>query len=62
MSLQDQGFRFILRPVDGRVDGWWTHPLDVKPGGLDCTDMDDEQFAHEVRTLQLWLDARREQA
>lgn len=61
MSLQDQGFRYILRPVDGRIDGSWMHPADIKPEWLDCTDMEDDVFASNVRALQLWLELRREQ-
>lgn len=61
MSLQDQGFRFILRPVDDRVDGCWMHPADVKLEWLDCTDMEDDVFFRNVRSLQLWLELRREQ-
>lgn len=61
MSLRDDGFRFILRVVDGRISGDWMHPADVKPEWLDCTDMEDDVFASHVGSLQLWLEARREQ-
>lgn len=40
MTLKDQGFRFVCR--DGKFD--WLHPADIKPGDIDCTDMDDVQF------------------
>jgi 8-oxo-dGTP pyrophosphatase MutT (NUDIX family) len=52
MSLQEQGFRFILRRVDGRIDGYWEHPATVKPGGVDVTDLDDEAMLREVEQLQ----------
>jgi hypothetical protein len=61
MSLQEQGYRYIIRPLDGRIDGRWVHPAEVKPEWLDCTDMEDDVFASNVRALQLWLENRREQ-
>lgn len=62
MTLAEaQGFRFVLRVLDGRVDGSWLHPTDIKPEWLDCTNMDDNQFADAVYKLQLWLESRREQ-
>jgi len=61
VNLQDQGYRFILRPLDGRVDGRWMHPSEVKPQWLDCTDMDDARFNREVQKLRYWLELRREQ-
>jgi hypothetical protein len=60
-NLKDQGWRFILRPVNGQIDGHWRHPSDIPPGGLDCTDMDDDTFANEVQKLRQWLERRREQ-
>jgi hypothetical protein len=61
MSLQAQGYRFIVRVVDGRIDGSWMHPADIKPEWLDCTDMEDDVFASHVGSLQSWLEGRREQ-
>lgn len=52
MSLQDQGFRFILRARDGRVDGYWEHPATIKPGGFDATDLDDEALSAAIYDMQ----------
>lgn len=40
MSLQEQGFRYVLRGAAGL----WVHPANMKPGDVDCTDMDDDEF------------------
>jgi hypothetical protein len=42
MSLQDQGFRFVWRPA--LRECLWSHPAEVKPGDVDCTDMSDREF------------------
>ena len=47
-TLQTQGFRFIKRGRDFR----WCHPLDAMPGDVDCTDMDDDEFAELVRSME----------
>lgn len=52
MNLKDRGYRFVVRVVDGLVDGQWTHPADVKPEGLDCTDMDDETFCEVMERMR----------
>lgn len=52
MNLQDQGYRFILREKDGRVDGYWEHPTGIKPGGFDATDLDDEELAQTIYAMQ----------
>lgn len=52
MNLQDQGFRFILRPKDGRIDGYWEHPSEIKPGGLDVTTFSDDAMLAEIERLQ----------
>ena len=46
MTLQDQGFRFILRHRDGRVDGYWEDPALKAPrdGGIDVTDLTDDEL------------------
>lgn len=41
LSLREQGFRFVFR--NGR--GQWLHPLEVQFHDVDCTDMDDDEFA-----------------
>ena len=43
MSLQEKGWRFVLRDEPSRESGWMP-PLSMKPGDIDCTDMDDEEF------------------
>ena len=53
MNLQDQGFRYILRNRDGRVDGNWEHPATMKPGGLDATDFDDDKLADAIQNAYL---------
>jgi hypothetical protein len=42
--LKAQGQRFLLSPC-GQT-GKWVSPLELasRPGWIDCTDMDDEQF------------------
>ncbi len=45
MSLQELGFRFIHR--DGGCKGW-THPAEVLPTDIDCTDMSDAEFTAAV--------------
>lgn len=40
-NLKDVGFRFVRRQ-DGSFN--WTHPLEVSPGDVDCTEMSDEEF------------------
>lgn len=45
MNPQDQGFRFCLQ--GGIFD--WFHPLEIKPGAIDCTDMGDDEFEALVR-------------
>jgi hypothetical protein len=52
VSLRDQGFRFVVRVVDGRIEGDWKHPADVKPEWLDCTDMDDETFCEVMERMR----------
>jgi hypothetical protein len=52
MNLQEQGHRFILRRKDGRVDGYWEHPADIKPGGFDATDLDDDKLAEAIYEMQ----------
>lgn len=53
MSLQDQGFRFILRRLDdGRVDGNWEHPAEISPGGFDATELDDDLLADAINDVQ----------
>jgi hypothetical protein len=60
VSLKEQGFRFVLRPLDGRIEGRWIHPSEVKPEWLDCTDMEDDVFVSNVDAMQLWLERRRD--
>lgn len=47
MSLQDKGYRFILRrrDDDGSVEGNWEHPANMSPGGFDATELDDDLLA-----------------
>lgn len=52
MNLQDQGYRFILREKDGRVDGHWEHPATMRPGGYDATDLSDEAMSAAIYDLQ----------
>lgn len=52
MNLQEQGYRFILRAKDGRVDGYWEHPADIKPGGHDVTDLTDDKMAQAIYDMQ----------
>ena len=52
MSLQDHGFRFILRPKEGRVDGYWEHPATMEPGGVDVTNFSDDEMAEAVRMVR----------
>lgn len=40
MSLQEQGWRFVLRA--GKFG--WLHPADVEEGDIDCTEMADDEF------------------
>ena len=49
LTLQDQGFRFVLQ---GGVFAW-THPADghIGPSAIDCTDMSDDEFERVVRYL-----------
>jgi hypothetical protein len=47
LTLQDQGYRFVLQ--DGRYD--WAHPAEVGPDAIDCTDMSDDEFERVVRYL-----------
>jgi hypothetical protein len=52
MSLEQQGFRFVLRTDDrGQMEVKWVHPAEVRPSDLDCTDMDDDAFD---RACQSW--------
>lgn len=52
MNLQEQGYRFILRAKDGRVDGYWEHPAEIKPGGFDVTDLPDDKMAAVIYDMQ----------
>jgi len=45
-SLQEQGFRFIGRA--GRF--FWCHPAEIRSADIDCTDMDDDEFAETILT------------
>ena len=47
-GLAGQGFRFVFQ--DGRYV--WRHALEVKPGAIDCSDMDDEAFERFVSKHQ----------
>lgn len=40
MTLQDQGFRYVMR---GSVFTW-VHPTEVLPTDVDCSDMSDAEF------------------
>jgi hypothetical protein len=40
-TLREQGYRFIYR--DGQSA--WVHPLEVQFDDIDCTDMDDDEYA-----------------
>lgn len=55
-DLQEQGFRFILRRKDGRVEGYWEDPALRKPGGLDATDMEDDVLETAIHSLQMERD------
>ena len=57
MNLYEQGYRFVVRVVEHRIQGDWMHKSDVKPEWLDCTDMDDDTFCEVMSRLrqQLWL-------
>lgn len=39
-GLRAEGFRYVYQ--DGQFV--WRHPLEVKPGAVDCSDMDDDEF------------------
>ncbi len=41
MSLQEQGFRFVLQ--DGEFD--WLHPALIKPEAVDLTDLSEHEFS-----------------
>lgn len=47
MSLQDEGFRFVLQ--DGEFN--WVHPALLKPEAMDCTDMPEKEFNAFVETV-----------
>ena len=47
MSLQDEGFRFVLQ--DGLFN--WVHPNLIRPESVDCTDMPDKEFNAFVETV-----------
>ena len=47
MTLPEQGFRFVNRQGAFK----WVHPLEVQASDVDCSDMNDEQFAAYVATL-----------
>lgn len=47
MSLEAQGWRFVLRA--GRFA--WRHPSDIEADDLDCTLMTDEDFERTVRGI-----------
>lgn len=36
---------------EGRVDGYWEHPAEIKPGGFDATELDDEAMTREIERL-----------
>lgn len=44
MNLQELGFRFVGRA--GRF--FWCHPAQICEGDIDCTDMNDDEFAEAV--------------
>lgn len=47
MTLAQQGFRFIARQGAFK----WIHPADVQPTDVDCSDMNDDEFAAFVAAL-----------
>ena len=51
MSLKDEGFRFIVRKrMDGTVDlACWLETFAVRPGDVDATDMEDDEFERLMR-------------
>lgn len=38
--------RFVYSPTNGRYT--WKHRLELQPNDVDCTNMDDEEFARFV--------------
>jgi hypothetical protein len=44
LGLVRRGCRYFMNPVNGDCM-WATPPLDKWPGAIDCTDMDEDQFA-----------------
>lgn len=47
MTLKDKGFRFVYRLGYGRefgCDYTWSHPAELQPTDVDCTDMSDDDF------------------
>jgi hypothetical protein len=55
MNLQDKGMRYVLRVVDGHIDGRWMDPESILPQWLDCTDMSDDLFCRAIQRLQILL-------
>lgn len=51
MNLAQQGFRFVLRAEPTGLEAKLVHPAELRPGDLDCTDMDDDTFE---RAYQSW--------
>lgn len=51
MNLLEQGFRFILRTKDDRVDGYWEQPP-IAQGGVDATDLSDDELAATIYDMQ----------
>lgn len=54
VNLNDQGYRFVRR---GDYYGWeynWVHPLEVRSGDFDCTDMTDTEFLADVKAHTDW--------
>lgn len=47
-GLAAQGFRLVFQAGEYR----WVHPLEVRAGAVDCTDMDDAHFERFVLTGQ----------
>ena len=47
MSLQEQGFRFVLRGANFR----WLHFAETEISDVDCTDMTDAQFEKVVESV-----------
>ncbi len=41
MTLREQGFRYIKRGEEFM----WVHPADLQASDVDCTDMNDDEFA-----------------